>query len=194
VEISAASTFSQIWDAFARKNKIDVSKVKVVRVAPGARFNLLLSGKVDILADIFMTNEYPVLQSKEQKLNTLKVGDYGFPLIGYTLVASDRVIEQKADLVKRFNVAAIRGFRFTIDNPDKASEIAAKAYPQQLKEDITKGQVKELVAFLKLGEPRQLFLGSDESWSKTVALLKDSGAISEQKPASAYYTNKFVPK
>lgn len=194
VEISAASTFSQIWDAFARKNKIDVAKVKVVRVAPGARFNLLLSGKVDILADIFITNEYPVLESKGQKLNTLKVGDYGFPLIGYTLVASNDVIDKKADLVKRFNAAAAKGFQFTIDNPDKAAEIAAKAYPEQLKADITKGQVKELVAFLKLGEPRQLFLGSDDLWSKTVKLLKDSGAISQQKPVSVYYTNKFVPR
>ena len=194
VEISAASTFSQIWDAFARKNKIDVSKVNVVRVAPGARFNLLLSGKVDILADIFMTNEYPVLLTKGQKLNTLKIGDYGFPLIGYTLVASNRVIKQKVDLVKRFNAAAAKGFQFTMDNPDKASEIAAKAYPQQLQEGVTKGQVKELVDFMKLGEPRQLFLGSDDSWSKTIALLKDSGVISEQKPASAYYTNQFVPK
>jgi hypothetical protein len=48
--------------------------INVVRVAPGARFNLLLSGKVDILADIFMTNEYPVLMGKGQKLNTPKVG------------------------------------------------------------------------------------------------------------------------
>lgn len=194
VEISAASTFSQIWNAFARKNKIDVSKVNVVRVAPGARFNLLLSGKVDILADIFMTNEYPVLLSKGKKLNTLRIGDYGFPLIGYTLVASNGVIKQKPDAVKRFNVAVAKGFRFTMEHPDKASEIASKAYPQNLKLGITEGQVKELIAFMKLGEPHQLFLGSDALWSKTVGLLKESGVISEAKPVSAYYTNRFVPK
>lgn len=194
VEISAASTFSQIWEAFARKNKIDVSKVKVVRVAPGARFNLLLSGKVDILADIFMTNEYPVLLSKEQKLNTLKVGDYGFPILGYTLVASNDVLAHKGDLVRKFNAAAAKAFRYTMEHPDEASEIAAKAYPQNLKPDITKGQVKELVAFMKRGEPRALFLGSDEAWSKTIDLLAESGVISEKKSPSAYYTNAFVPK
>lgn len=194
VEISAASTFSQIWEAFARKNKIDVSKVNVVRVAPGARFSLLLSGKVDILADIFMTNEFPVLASKETKLNTLRVGEFGFPLIGYTLVASERVIGQKGDLLQRFNVAAAKGFQYALDHPDEASQIAAKAYPQNLKPDITRGQVEELASFMSLGEPSKMFLGSDDGWSKTVGLLKESGVISEQKPASAYYTNQFVPK
>lgn len=193
VEISAASTFSQIWDAFARKNNIDVGKVKVVSVAPGARFSLLLGGQVDILGDIFMTNEYPVLQAKsEAKLNTLTIDDWGFPLIGYTLVATDSMIKQQPDLLKHFDAGAAKGFAFTIDQPDKAAEIATAAYPQALQLATTKGQVGELVSFLKRGEPKGLFRGGDASWGQTVATLKDSGVISEAKPLGEYYTNDFV--
>jgi NitT/TauT family transport system substrate-binding protein len=154
----------------------------------------LLSGQVDILADIFMTNEYPVLQGKlDQKLNTLIVGDWGFRPIGYTLVTTDKMIQQKPDLLKRFDAGAAKGFQFTIDQPDKAAEIAAAAYPQTLLPAITRGQVHELVDFLKRGEPKQLFLGGDQAWAQTVAVLKDSGVISEAKPAGVYYTNDFVP-
>jgi NitT/TauT family transport system substrate-binding protein len=191
VEISAASTFSQIWPAFARKNHIDVSKVNVVRVAPGARFSLLLDGKVDVLGDIFMTNEYPVLEAKTG-LNTLKIGDFGFKLLGYTLAATDKLQKEKPDLLRRFNAAAMKGFLFTIDNAKKAAAIAAQAYPSALPADTTRGQVDQLVVFLQQGAPSEIFRGSDEGWQQTITILKDSGAISEQKPLSAYFTNAFV--
>jgi len=194
VEISPVSTLSQIWEAFARKNNIDVSKVNVVRAAPSARFNLLLSDKVDILGDIFLTNEYPVLQSKvDGKMNTLRISDWGFRLLGYTLVANDKLISERPDLIKRFNAAAMKAFQFTIDNPDEASTIAAKAYPDVLNENTTKAQVAQLVDFLKRGEPAQLFVGDDAGWTSTLDILKSSGATSDQKPLGDYYTNDFVP-
>jgi NitT/TauT family transport system substrate-binding protein len=194
VEISAASTFSQIWSAFAHKNEVDVSRVKVVRVAPGARFSLLLDGKVDVLADIFMTNEYPVLQARTgQKLNTLKIGDWGFKLLGYTLVTTDKLQRDKPDFLKHFNAAAIQGFRFTIAHPDEAAAIASKAYSSVLPVEITRDQVKQLVTFLEQGQPSKLFSGGDDGWRQTLVVLKDSGVIAEQKPLSSYYTNAFVP-
>jgi len=194
VEISPDSTFNQIWEAFARKNNIDVSKVNVVRAAPSARFGLLLSGKVDILADIFMTTEYPVLQLKsKEKLNTLSVADWGFPLLGYTLVASTKLQGSSADMLKRFNKAAMEGFKYTMEHPDEAAAIAAAAYPEALPLDTTKGQVAQLVSFLKRGEPKQMFAGNDESWNRTVDILKTTGVISEKKPVATYYTNAFLP-
>lgn len=193
VEISPASTFSQIWEAFAEKNKIDVSKVNVVRAAPSARFNLLLSGKVDVLADIFITNEYPVLEAKAGKLNVLRVGDWGFRLLGYTLVANQALLDEKPDLIKRFNAAAMKGFQFTLDNPGEAAAIAVEAYPDALQAETTRGQLTELVDFLKRGKPSQLFVGDDEGWAGTLEILKNSGVISEQKPVDTYYTNAFVP-
>ena len=194
VEISPVSTLSQIWEAFAKKNNIDVSKVNVVRAAPSARFNLLLSDKVDILGDVFLTNEYPVLQSKVKgKMNTLRVSDWGFRLLGYTLVANKTLLSEKPDLIKRFNAAAMKGFQYTLDNPDEAAAIAAKAYPDALNEATTKAQVAQLVDFLKRGEPSQLFVGDDAGWTRTLEILNSSGAISEKKSIDTYYTNAHVP-
>lgn len=194
VEISPASTFSQIWEAFARKHNIDVGKVKVVRANPAARFNLLLSDKVDILADIFVTNEYPVLEAKAgEKLNVLRVGDWGFRLLGYTLAANQDLIKNRPDVLKRFNTAAIKGFRFTMEHPDEAAALAAKEYPDALQEKTTKGQVAQLVDFLQRGEPKQLFVGDHEGWERTLGILSGSGVISDRKPVDAYYTNAFVP-
>lgn len=192
VEISAASTFSQIWPAFARTNGINVGRVNVVRVAPGARFSLLLDGKVDVLADIFMTNEYPVLQARTA-LNTLRVGEFGFEILGYTLAATATVQDGKPDVVRRFNAAAMKGFRFTVENPDEAAAIAVRAYPSVLPADTTRGQVEQLVAILKADKPDELFRGSDTAWLRTVTILTESGAVGEARPASAYYTNALVP-
>lgn len=195
VEISAASTFNQIWPAFARTNGIDMSQVNVVRADPGSRFSLLFNGDVDVLADIFMTNEYPVLQAQaDEELNTLRVNKWGFEIIGYTLVANETLLNEKPDVVRRFNAGARKGFRFTMDNPEEAASIASKAYPDALPENTTKGQVKQLVDYLKQGQPSELFVGGDQGWSQTLQTLKDSGAISEQKPLDEYYTNEFIPE
>jgi NitT/TauT family transport system substrate-binding protein len=196
VEIAATSTFSQIWSAFARKNHIDIAKVQVVRVNPAARFNLLLSGKVDILADIFMTNEFPILASKagNKELHTLIVGNWGFHLIGYTLAATTATIADKPDLIRRFNAGALEGFRFTMAHPEEAAAIASAAYPNLLPANTTVGQVKELVAFLHRGQPAAPFLGSDADWTSTLDILKASGVIPQEKPVGDYYTNAFVPK
>lgn len=194
VEITATATFSQIWPAFARKNNIDESKVTIVRVAPGARFNLLLTKKVDVLADIFMTNEYPVLQKQvgQDKLNTLVVGDWGFSLIGYTLATQTKTITDKPDLVKRFDAAAAKAFKYTREHPEEAAQIASAAYPKVLFPDTTLGQVKQLVSFLDRGEPKKLFAGSDQSWKGTLDILA-AGNAGSSKPPSDYYTNAFVP-
>lgn len=196
VEIAATSTFSQIWSAFARKNHIDIAKVQVVRVNPAARFNLLLSNKVDVLADIFMTNEFPILASKaaNKELHTLIVGNWGFHLIGYTLAATTATIAGKPDLVRRFNAAALEGFRFTMAHPDEAAAIASAAYPNLLPKSTTAGQVKELVSFLHRGQPKAPFLGSDAGWTNTLDILKGAGVIPQEKPVGDYYTNAFVPK
>ena len=194
VEISPVSTLHQIWDAFAKKNNINVSKVKVVRAAPSARFGLLLGDKVDILGDVFLTNEYPILQSKVKgKMNTLRVADWGFQLLGYTLVANNKLISGNPGAIKRFNAAAMKGFQFTLDHPDEAAAIAAKAHPNALKLGTTKMQVAQLVDFLKRGKPAQLFVGDDAGWKRTLGVLKSSGVISNQKALSDYYTNAFVP-
>ena len=39
----------------------------------------------------------------------------------------------------------------------------------------------------------QGFRFTNEGWQQTLAVLKDSGVIAEQKPLSTYYTNAFLP-
>ncbi|PVB63179.1 ABC transporter substrate-binding protein [Labrenzia sp. 011] len=195
VEIASASTFNNIWEAFAATNDIDVSKVEVVSVNPGARFNLLLSGQVDILADIFLTNELPVLKSKAgEDLNSIAVGDYGFRIIGYTLVTSTDMIENQPEQVSAFLAGAKEAFQFTLDNPDEAISIATSAYPDVLQPEATKGQVEALVGFLNMGEPSTLFEGSIEGWQATLDALESAGVIDTKKEASAYFTNEFLDK
>jgi NitT/TauT family transport system substrate-binding protein len=195
VEITPTSTFAEIWPAFAHKNNIDVSKVKIVHVTPGVRLNRLVTRKVDVLADIFMTNEYPMLQKQlgDDKLHTMLIGDWGFHLVGYTLATQTRTIAAKPDLVKRFNAAAAKAFKFTKEHPEEAAQIASAAYPKVLVQDITLHQIQELVKLLDRGEPKQPFAGSDEAWQQTLDIMAADTPGMKPKPVAEYYTNAFVP-
>ncbi|MFP1679087.1 ABC transporter substrate-binding protein [Alloalcanivorax sp. C16-2] len=193
VEIAASSTFNNVWQAFAKANDIDVSKVDVVSVSPGARFGLLLSGQVDVLADIFLTNELPVLRERGSgEMDSLTVGDFGFGIIGYTLVTSEKMIETNPDAVRKFLAGAARGFQFMIDNADEAAQLAIDSHSSELLPAPTRGQVQTTIEFLAKGEPKALFVGSDEGWRSTLAILKGAGVIDREKAPSAYYTNEFI--
>ena len=87
----------------------------------------------------------------------------------------------------------MKGFQFTLNYPDEAAAIAAKAHPNALKLETTKMQVAQLVDFLKRGKPAQMFVGDDAGWKRTLGVLKSSGVISNQKALGDYYTNAFVP-
>lgn len=193
VEIAASSTFNNIWTAFAAKNDIDMDKVEVVSVNPGARFGLLLSGQVDVLADIFITNELPVLEAQaKEPLQHIAVGDFGFGIIGYTLVARTEMIENDPATIRAFLAAARQGFEFTRDNPAEAAEIAVAAFPDQLMPGPTEGQVAALNGFLAAGTPATLFEGGVEGWQSTLDTLQASGVIDTMLAPGEYYTNAFL--
>src|SRR6266850_4390011 len=60
VSLSSASTFFQVWPAFVKKFKIDTAKVETVSADPSARVGLFLSRRLDIMADIFVANDFVV--------------------------------------------------------------------------------------------------------------------------------------
>ena len=191
VSISSASTFFQVWPAFARKHRLDLGKIEAVNADPSARNGLFLSRRLDIMADIFVANDFVILESRaKQKLNLLRLSDLEFDPVGYVLIVHRPVMERDPDLVKRFTRATQKGFQHMVDSPKEAVAIMTKLYGERLGPEIIEGQVSRLLTLVNR-EPG-LGVSSDRAWERSLELLREAGVIDKKLPLAEYFTNDFV--
>jgi NitT/TauT family transport system substrate-binding protein len=191
VSISSSSTFFQVWEGFARRFGVDTSKVDVVQADPSARVGLFLSRQVEVMADIFLANDYVILQTRTTApLNLLKLADLDFDPLGYLLIVNGAVLVKDRELVRSFVQASLKGFQFVLDRPDEATEIMTGLYGDRLGADVLDGQVKQLLPLIQ----REPALGKAETspWDRSLEILHDSGVIDRQQAHAEYYTNEFV--
>jgi NitT/TauT family transport system substrate-binding protein len=190
VSISPSSTFFQVWEAFAKKFNVDVSKVEVISSDPSARVGLFLAKRVDVMADIFVANDYVILESKiSEKLNLWRLSQVDFDPLGYLLVTSSALVEREPALVRAFTAATLRGVQYTHDHPDDAAAIIAKAY-DNLTPQVYHGQVRQLVSLIN-AKPA---LGKNEprAWARSLEIMHSAGIIPRALDHASYYTNAFV--
>jgi NitT/TauT family transport system substrate-binding protein len=191
VSISTSSTFFQVWPAFARKFKVDVNKVEVVNADPSARVGLFLSHKLDIMADIFLANDYIILQARtKEPLNLLKLSDLHFDPLGYLLVVNTSVLARDPELVRRVTKATLKGFRYTVDHPDEAIAIMTRLYGERLGPEVIQGQVTRLVPLIN--QTPALGKASEAEWANSLTILFISGVIDKRLALKAYHTDEFI--
>jgi NitT/TauT family transport system substrate-binding protein len=190
VSISTSSTFFQVWEAFARKFGVDKSKVEVVAADPSARVGLFLQNQVEIMADIFLANDYVILQNRaKEKLNLLKLADLGYDPVGYVLAANKSVMGD-AGIARGFTQATLKGLQYTLDHPDEATQIMTRLYGDNLGASVIDGQIKQLLPLIN--KDPGLGTSDQAAWNHSLDILLESGVIDKKLAMDQYLTNDFV--
>ena len=190
VSISPSSTFFQVWDAFARKFNIDKNKVEVIGADPSARVGLFLAGRVDIMADIFVANDFQILAAKiPGNLNMMRLSQLEFDPLGYLLVTSTATAQRDPGVVRAFAQASVKGLALVHDQPAEAARLIAHAY-DNLAPPIYAAQVH---AFAGLVNDKPV-VGRNEpkDWARSLEILRSAGVTGGSQDASAYYTNAYL--
>ncbi|MER3554708.1 MAG: myristoyl transferase [Meiothermus sp.] len=151
----------------------------------------ILTNRVDVAMG-FVNNEPLLLGAKGVALNVIPAAPYNLsPGVG--VISTDKVLEN-ADLARKFVQATQDAMAFTLKQPRKAFE-DSKKYVQNLSED----RFKVLQVSLKLYTSlytRQNGLGfsNPQGWTSGLALLKGTGRVKTDLPATAFYTNEFLKR
>src|SRR5215813_6186794 len=135
---SGAGSFTpKIIQGFMAQQGLDPSKLTISNVAPPARATTLLSGQIPAIEFFVMAK--PGLEAGAKtanaELRTLLLADYGLDLYSNGLAVTEGYLARNPDVVKRFVRAALKGWKFTLDNPDKAAADQIK-YVATLKPDV----------------------------------------------------------
>jgi NitT/TauT family transport system substrate-binding protein len=139
----------------------------------------------------FANNEPFLLQSEGVPVNVLRVSDY-FSLVSTGIVASERLIQENPDLVRRFVRATARGLQDTLDNPDEAFQIALTFIPELDVERQPRElqKLKETLAFWRpQSDANELGVSNPEQWQTTYRFLRESGILQRELDVQAAFTN-----
>ncbi|MSQ29499.1 MAG: ABC transporter substrate-binding protein [Dehalococcoidia bacterium] len=116
------------------------------------------------------------------------VPDWYTPVI----VANEKTIKERPDLIRKFLKATARGYDLAIANPDQAVALLLKSAPELDKGLVTASAKYHAPKYAAKGKP----WGVQETkvWTEFAAFLRKSGLLEKDIPVEAAFTNDFLPK
>src|SRR6266436_581326 len=131
----ATGTFSSsnvIWPLVLQQNSVDPARVELVKVDPPALAPMLASGRVAGIVS-WMPN-VPLfdkaLSATGKQLKILPWFDYGFQGYAFSLMASDRMISERPEVLRKFMRAYRKATEAAIANPRLAAESVRAQVPE----------------------------------------------------------------
>lgn len=191
-----ASSGRTVFPALAKLSGMDLSKVKWQNMSPAAKNPSLLARKVDaILQYAFEKKFFDVLtQQGKGPFHSWYYADFGLNVYANGVVASDKMISAKPDVIRALTEGAARGIAFAISNPKEAAAIFAKYQP--LLKMATIDQELEVLKELVM-TPEAKAHGPGWMMEEKVRATRDimCGALKcKTIPAvKDLYTNEFLP-
>ncbi len=144
----------------------------------------------------YANNEPLVLSAEGVPVNVLRVSDY-FSLVSNGIAASETLINDDPNLVRRFVRATARGLQDTLNNPDEAFTIALQFIPELSVEQQPRERQK-LQETLPLWRPQDpangLGYADAEQWRTMYSFLRDNGLLEQDLDVTEAFTNDLRPQ
>ena len=125
-----------------KENGLPEDAVNLTKADPGALGPMLVNGGTDAI--IAWVTNVPLFENQAaetgNKLSVVPWSDAGLELYSSSVVASDRFLNERPDVAKRFMKAFDKSLRYTRDNPAEAAA-ALKAMVPEVDEKVVEAQV-----------------------------------------------------
>jgi NitT/TauT family transport system substrate-binding protein len=175
--------------------------VKITSVPEGALVSSYLQGAGGAVGMLGGLDDKPA----EIKANggadpvTFPYSDYGVNQVGYCIVTTNDMVKSHPDLVKRFMAATVKSYKEAQAHPDQAIASMADIVGGSMAEDQGKAQARAVldvtlgVLYSKANKEKKLGVNVPSDWDDMLKLMKTYNGLETDKPASAFYTNDFLP-
>jgi NitT/TauT family transport system substrate-binding protein len=195
---SGAGSFTpKIIQGFMAQHGLDPAKLTISNVAPPARATTLLSGQIPAIEFFVMAK--PGLEAGAKganaELRTLLLADHGLDLYSNGIAVTDDFLAKNPDVVKRFVRAALKGWKFTLDNPDKAAADQIKSIAT-LKPDAIVAEIKIVADLAVTPDTKKNGLGwfDPAKMKSNVDFVAKYVGLPGQAPAATdVYASGFLP-
>ncbi len=191
VGIRPAGAVFPEYQALLNLNHIDRSKIKEVIIGTGDA--PLFVGKIDVLPNY--VQEKPRYERKYgKKLRLIKFKDYGLNLYTTAIIATEKTITNRPEMVKTFLEVVSKSWAYIADNnQEEAVDALVKKYPELNRQ----GLIEELGIFLSLSmnegtKKNGWGYMTLQRWESTVNTLYDQGILKKSINPAACYSPEFI--
>ena len=157
-------------------------------------FNLaevLINGSVDACVGCYISHESFLMENQGYPVNIMRMEEWGVPdFYELVMVASEKMLAEKPDLVQRFVRAVVRGYQDAASDPEAALEILLNGTDEEVDEAIERPGIQLLAPLWRDGT--SVGGQTSERWTQFADWLYDNGQLEEPIDATLAYTNKFV--
>jgi len=192
------SATDQIFPAFAKKAGIDFASIKGLSVDPPTRDSLFLLKKIDF--DIALAAaQLPILEERcGCKLNVMRFSDYGLSLMSNGIVASDKIIAENPELVRRFAAATVEAIGAAVANPQHGIDVFMQYAPNAgFSRSVVAAQWDVAMGLLHTPRTKDKSYGTmdEKDWQDTIDLLVEYVNLPKDAVTpSMVFTNEFLPR
>ncbi len=182
------TTYYALLGALASKG-ITKNDVNAQAVGPAAVASMVIAGTVDACA---CTPDWEInVKDGVKDTVSLPTKDY-FQSMSQAILASDKMIAERPDMVRAIVKATLKGMKFVMDDPNKAALAYVEASPSfKGKEELMK---KILANYTERTYKGQSELGAmdPQRLAKLQQFYKQQGFIEFELPVEQLYSNAFI--
>jgi NitT/TauT family transport system substrate-binding protein len=152
-------------------------------------------GDRNLAQQAYMSSEPFQAEKAGVKANFFLFARDGFPPYGTTIVATQKIVKEKPDVVQRFVRASMEGWKSYLADPAAANELIKKDNPNmkddQLAYALAKLKEQNLITG---GDAAKMGIGvmTDERWKKTHEYMVSAGLLAPNVDVRQAYTTQFV--
>jgi NitT/TauT family transport system substrate-binding protein len=191
VGVPSGSSQTTMLPLFLKANGLKESDMTMLNMPPTSMVPALLQGQVDaILGSI---DSYQIqAEAQGAELDNYRFADYGVPTVSTSIFANETYIKDNAEVVKKFIAASLKGWSFSIDNPDKAVKDLKAVFPE-MNEKLAASELAAIGPLFCSGGAKYIGKGEDAHWTRSQQLLAEVKLLPEGQDPKSYYTNAYLP-
>ena len=192
VGITTGDGPSKLFEGVVKANDVDVSKINFITMDANAKVASLVNGQVDaVLAGA--DNDAVQVKNMGKNVKVLRYAEFGVPTVGLSIIASNDVIKENPETVRKFIAASLKGWDEARRNPDEAVAIMQKYIPT-LQTNVGRAGLDAALASLFTESSKTISDVSPEEWEVSTQLLRDYMGLDDSFPADAFYTYDCMPE
>jgi NitT/TauT family transport system substrate-binding protein len=193
----SGSATPQILRGYMAQQGLDPDKLQIVDINPSARAGALLTKKIPSIEFFVMSKGGLTAAAKDSglELQTFLPGDHGLELYSNGIGVKEDYLAKNPQVVRGFVRAALRGWTFAFEHPDKAADDEIKYIPS-LKPDSIKAEIEIIRALSVTADTQKHGLG----WFDPARIKNDLdftvkyiGTTGTPPKAADLYADGFLP-
>jgi NitT/TauT family transport system substrate-binding protein len=181
-----------MFPVYAKAAGFDASKVKWIVAGSDSLPGLLASNRVPCVGQFTVGEPLLRMQAAPAKLVRFAFADAGVSFYGNGIIATDSTIATKADIMRRFVAATIRGMKDAFAKPDEAGRIMNRYHPT-IDVAVAEGETKA-VAELAQVKGRELGLIDPARVEETINVVNSVFKLKAPVAVNDVYAPGFVSK